>query len=194
MRKPSATTAPVVTARDVLEHARTLDDERADVVYCTVHSPLGPLLAAATKVGLVTLAYEDAGLKNILDRISTLISGTIARGTTRLDEVRLQLDEYFAGKRTEFEIPIDWTLVKGYAREVLKATAEIPYGQVMSYREVAKTTGRDKAVRAAGNALGSNPIPVIVPCHRVLRSDGSLGGYTGGLEKKKLLLELEGYL
>lgn len=168
-----------------------MEDDRGDVTYCRIDSPLGSLLAAATKVGLITLSYEESADKALKDLAGT-VPGSMSAATTRLDEVRLQLDEYFARKRQDFELPIDWALVKGYARDVLKATAEIPYGKVMSYREVAAATGREKAVRAAGNALGSNPIPIVVPCHRVVRSDGSMGGYTGGIEKKQFLLALEG--
>lgn len=137
------------------------------------------------------MSYEE-GADKALDDISRAIPGSISEATTRLDEVRLQLDEYFARKRRDFELPIDWILVKGYARDVLKATAGIPYGGVTSYSEIAVATGRDKAVRAAGNALGSNPVPIVIPCHRVVRSDGTIGGYTGGVEKKRFLMALEG--
>lgn len=168
-----------------------MEDDRGDVTYCRIDSPLGSLLAAATRVGLITLSYEESADKALRD-LASAVPGSISTATTRLDEVRLQLDEYFARKRQDFELPIDWMLVKGYARDVLKATAELPYGHVTSYAQIAVATGREKAVRATGNALGSNPIPIVIPCHRVVRSDGTIGGYTGGIEKKQFLLALEG--
>ena len=189
--KQTSQASKQVTARDVIEMAGVHDDEASDIAYCQIESPVGTLLAAASRVGLVTLSYEDHADETLKD-LSRWVPGALTKATTRLDEVRLQLDEYFAGKRTDFDLPIDWALVKGYARDVLKATAEIPFGQVMSYAQVAAATGREKAVRAAGNALGSNPIPIVIPCHRVVRSDGTVGGYTGGLDKKLFLLGLEG--
>jgi methylated-DNA-[protein]-cysteine S-methyltransferase len=112
----------------------------------------------------------------------------------RLDPVRKQLDEYFAGRRHDFDVPLDWQLTHGFAQRVLRATARIPYGRVSSYREMAHKAGNVRATRAAGNALGSNPIPIVVPCHRVLRTGGSLGGYGGGLPMKEALLRMEGAL
>jgi methylated-DNA-[protein]-cysteine S-methyltransferase len=108
--------------------------------------------------------------------------------------VRRQLDEYFAGARRGFDVPIDWQLVRGFAGQVLRATARIPFGSLSTYRGVAAEAGSPNAYRAAGNALGSNPIPIVVPCHRVVHADGGLGGYTGGLERKRFLLTLEGVL
>jgi methylated-DNA-[protein]-cysteine S-methyltransferase len=108
--------------------------------------------------------------------------------------VRRQLDEYFAGARRGFDVPIDWRLVRGFAADVLRATARIPFGAVASYRAVATEAGSPSAYRAAGNALGSNPVPIVVPCHRVLHAGGGLGGYTGGLDRKRYLLTLEGVL
>jgi len=110
----------------------------------------------------------------------------------RLDEPRRELDEYFAGRRKQFELPIDWSLTRGFARRVLEATALIPFGSVSSYKQVAAEAGSPRGSRAAGNALGSNPLPIVVPCHRVLHADGGLGGYTGGLERKLVLLRVEG--
>ena len=112
----------------------------------------------------------------------------------RIDTVRRQLDEYFDGVRKDFDLDIDWSLSSGFARKILKATARIPYGRLLTYREVARKAGNERASRAAGNALGSNSIPIIVPCHRVIRTGGGLGGYTGGLAKKEFLLGLEGAL
>ena len=113
------------------------------------------------------------------------------RGSTR---VRRELDEYFEGRRKSFDLPIDWSLTRGFTRGVLQATARIPYGEVGTYASVAGEAGSPRAVRAAGNALGANPMPVVVPCHRVLRTGGALGGYTGGIERKEFLLRLEGRL
>jgi methylated-DNA-[protein]-cysteine S-methyltransferase len=113
----------------------------------------------------------------------------------RLDSARRELDEYFAGRRRGFDVAIDWSLVGGpFGRKVLRVTSEIPYGGVLSYREVASDAGSPRGSRAAGNALGSNPVPIIVPCHRVLHAGGGLGGYGGGLDRKRWLLELEGAL
>ena len=172
--------------------ARAADAGLVDVAYATVDSPLGPLWAAVTRRGLVTLAYDHEPSDRLLERIALAVSPRILEGPSRLDEVRRELDEYFEGRRRDFEIPIDWSLVTGYARAVLQHTARIPYGQARSYAEVADAAGSPRGWRAAGNALGANPIPVVVPCHRVLRSGGAMGGYTGGLHRKRFLLELEG--
>ncbi|HYP49222.1 MAG TPA: methylated-DNA--[protein]-cysteine S-methyltransferase, partial [Thermoleophilaceae bacterium] len=122
------------------------------------------------------------------------ISQRVLEAPARLDRARRELEEYFDGRRRTFEVPLDWSLTKGFFRAVLQETARIGFGQVSTYAGVAKGAGSPRAVRAAGNALGSNPMPVVVPCHRVLHSGGGLGGYTGGLERKEFLLELEGVL
>ena len=173
---------------------RAVADGLADIAYARVDSPLGPLVAAATPRGLVNLSYEDfrGGLDEVLDRLSVRLSPRILEAPARLDEVRRELDEYFEGRRQAFDLPVDWSLTTGFTRRVLQATAAIPFGQVSTYREVAAVAGNPRATRAAGNALGSNPIPIVVPCHRVLRTGGGLGGYTGGLEKKERLLAIEG--
>ncbi len=129
-----------------------------------------------------------------LAELAAVISPRIMAAPERTDEVRRQLDGYFAGTRRDFDVPIDWRLVRGFAGAVLRATAHIPFGAVSSYREVATEAGSPNAYRAAGNALGSNPIPILVPCHRVLHAGGGLGGYTGGLDRKRFLLRLEGVL
>jgi methylated-DNA-[protein]-cysteine S-methyltransferase len=165
-----------------------------DVAYATADSPLGPLTVAATDKGLVTLAYPNRPLDAVLEDLSRRVSPRILEAPARLDRARRELDEYFEGRRERFELPLDWSLTRGFGRKVLQATARIGFGQVSTYREVAERAGSPRAVRAAGNALGSNPMPVIVPCHRVLRTGGALGGYTGGLEKKEYLLTLEGVL
>jgi len=165
-----------------------------DVAYGSVDSPFGPLLVAVTPKGLVRLAYPDRDVDEVLEDLARLVSPRILEAPARTDEVRRELEQYFAGSRRRFEIPVDWALSHGFVRKVLRATARIPFGAVRTYRDVAARAGNDRAFRAAGNALGANPVPIVVPCHRVVYSDGGLGGYTGGLERKELLLELEGAL
>jgi methylated-DNA-[protein]-cysteine S-methyltransferase len=165
-----------------------------DVAHATVDSPLGPLTVFVTRRGLLRLSYEDEPDDAQLDEIAARVSPRILAAPERTDEVRRQLDEYFAGARRGFDLPVDWRLVRGFAGAVLRATATIPFGGVSTYRDVATEAGSPNAYRAAGNALGSNPIPIIVPCHRVLHAGGGLGGYTGGLDRKRYLLTLEGVL
>ena len=166
----------------------------ADVSYAPVDSPFGTLLLAATKRGLVRLAFPEEETDSVLERLARKISPRIVEAPAPLDSVRRELDEYFGGRRREFGLPLDWTLVAGFGRRVLRVTSQIPYGGVLSYGEVAADAGSPRGSRAAGNALGSNPIPIVIPCHRVLRSGGALGGYGGGPERKRWLLELEGAL
>ncbi len=164
-----------------------------DVAYSFEPSPVGDLLVATTPRGLIRIAYEghdsaDAALEELARRVSP----RVLEAPAALDEVRRELDEYFAGKRSTFDVPVDWRLHDGFSRRVLRATARIPFGKVLTYGEVAAKAGSPRGHRAAGNALGSNRIPIVVPCHRVVRSGGKLGGYTGGIERKEYLLELEG--
>jgi len=166
----------------------------SDVSYATVDSPFGTLLAAATARGLVRLAFPEEDIDSVLERLARRVSPRIVQAPIPLDPVRRELEEYFAGRRRAFALKLDWTLVGPFARRVLAVTAEIPYGGVLSYAEVAADAGSPRGSRAAGNALGSNPMPIVVPCHRVLRSGGALGGYGGGVERKRWLLELEGAL
>lgn len=165
-----------------------------DVAYGRYESPLGDLTVIVTPRGLVRLSYPGEGVDRQLAEIAERISPRILDAPERTDAVRRQLDEYFAGRRQHFDVPVDWRLVRGFAGDVLRATARIPFGAVSSYRQVAAEAGSPNAYRAAGNALGSNPVPIVVPCHRVLHAGGSLGGYTGGLERKRYLLRLEGVL
>ncbi len=166
-----------------------------DVAYATVDSPLGALVVAATPQGLVRLAYTDWHPEDdVLADLAARLSPRILEVPARLDDARRELDEYFEGRRVEFDLPLDWSLTRGFAGEVLRQTARIAYGKTSSYGEIADRAGSPRAVRAAGNALGSNPMPVVVPCHRVLRTGGALGGYTGGVERKEFLLRLEGVL
>jgi methylated-DNA-[protein]-cysteine S-methyltransferase len=164
-----------------------------DVAYATLDSPVGTLLLAATPRGLVRLAYLNGDEDDVLEQLADKLSPRILAAPRRLDEPRRELDEYFAGRRQDFEIPLDWRLSRGFGRRVLQATARIPYGATATYKQVATEAGNALASRAAGNALGANPIPIIVPCHRILHSGGGLGGYTGGLERKRVLLTVEGY-
>jgi len=190
---PSGSPPPELLDRLV---ARAADEGLLDVAYTTVDSPLGTLLAAATPRGLATLSYSDfrGGVDAVLEDLATRLSPRILEAPGRLDAVRRELDEYFAGRRRAFDVPVDLVLAHGFGRRILEATAAIPFGETRSYREVAAGAGNPRATRAAGNALGHNPVPIVVPCHRVLRTGGGLGGYTGGLDKKELLLRLEGVL
>ncbi len=163
-----------------------------DVAYASMDSPLGELLVAVTPRGLVRVAYVQEATEAVLEDLANRVSPRVLRAPERTDEVRDELEEYFAGARRGFDTPIDWSLVRGFAVGVLQATARVPFGQVTTYRDVAGAAGSPRAARAAGNALGSNPIPIVVPCHRVLHAGGGLGGYTGGLERKRFLLRLEG--
>lgn len=165
-----------------------------DVAFATHDSPLGELTLFVTPRGLVRLSYAGEPTEEQLDEIAARVSPRVLRAPERTDTVRRQLDDYFEGRRHRFDVPIDWRLVRGFAGDVLRATARIPFGGVSTYREVAAQAGSPNAYRAAGNALGSNPVPIVVPCHRVLHAGGGLGGYTGGLDRKRYLLTLEGVL
>jgi methylated-DNA-[protein]-cysteine S-methyltransferase len=167
-----------------------------DVAYATLDSPVGRLLLAATPRGLVRLAYLDAtgDEDDALAELAAGVSPRVLAAPRRLDPTRRELERYFAGRLDRFETAVDWRLTRGFAQRVLKATARIPFGEVSTYKGVASEAGSPRGFRAAGNALGSNPIPIIVPCHRVLHSSGGLGGYTGGLERKRVLLAVEGVL
>lgn len=165
-----------------------------DVAYARVDSPLGPLLLAATPRGLVRIAYPDQEIDDVLAELSRLVSPRVLEAPARLEEERRQLDDYFTGRRSGFDLPIDWTLERGFTLRVLQAAARIPAGEAISYGEIADRAGSPRGARAAGNALGSNRKPIVVPCHRVVHSGGGLGGYTGGLDRKAFLLSLEGWL
>jgi methylated-DNA-[protein]-cysteine S-methyltransferase len=165
-----------------------------DIAYDIADSPLGRLLVAVTGDGVVRIAYENEDFDAELADLAAHVSPRILVSPRRTDRARRQLDQYFEGRRTGFDLPVDLRSVVGFRRKVLDATARIPYGQVSSYRAVASAAGNERAARAAGGALGSNPVPIIVPCHRVVASDGSLGGYAGRLERKVALLRIEGFL
>ena len=171
---------------------RAADEGLLDVAYALHDSPLGSLTIMVTRRGLVRLSYAGEAVEEQLAELAQRVSPRILEAPERTDVVRRQLDDYFEGRRRSFDVPIDWRLVRGFAGEVLRATARIPFGAVSTYRDVAAEAGSPRAYRAAGNALGSNPVPIVVPCHRVLHAGGGLGGYTGGLDRKRYLLQLEG--
>jgi methylated-DNA-[protein]-cysteine S-methyltransferase len=166
-------------------------DQLLDVAYRTVDSPVGTLLLAATDQGLVRVAYQVEHHDQVLQSLAQRVSPRILHAPRRLDQVARQLAEYFEGERREFVLPLDFRLAHGFRREVLGHLRMIDYGRTESYSQVAAATSHPRAVRAVGTACATNPLPVIVPCHRVLRSDGKLGGYIGGLRTKAALLSLE---
>ena len=190
--------APEIDPRAVEEMKRRLvgwaqGEALVDVAYTPVESPIGTLIAASTRRGLVRVSFESESTDNVLEELAKSISPRILESPAQLDDVRRELDEYFTGHRTAFDLPIDWKLARGdFSRRVLRAARRIPFGSVSTYSDMARRAGSARAARAAGNALGSNPIPIVVPCHRVVHSGGGLGGYGGGLDKKKFLLKLEG--
>lgn len=162
-----------------------------DIAYRTVETPVGTLLLAATECGLVRIAYEREGHDQVLETLGAQISPRILRSPRRLDRAAHELDEYFAKARTAFDLPLDHSLSHGFRRVVLDHLPRIAYGRTESYAQVALAAGSPRAVRAVGSACATNPLPLVVPCHRVIRSDGSFGQYAGGLEAKRMLLKLE---
>ena len=162
-----------------------------DVAYRIVDTPVGPLLLAATEHGLVRVAYAREDHDVVLQQLADKVSPRILHAPARLDTVARELDEYFDGRRRDFDLPLDWRLSAGFRSTVLHHLPEIGYGRTASYAAVAALAGNPKAVRAVGTACATNPLPVVVPCHRVVRSDGAMGGYLGGVEAKRLLLTLE---
>src|SRR4051794_27121048 len=187
----------MTTLEDLLRGERNVADDAAraseravaaaralgltDVSYAFEPSPVGDLLVAVTPRGLIRLAYNaHEHTDEVLAELARKISPRIVESPAALDDVRRELDEYFTHKRTAFDIPVDWRLHDGFGRRVLRATARIPFGRVLTYGEVAAKAGSPRGHRAAGNALGSNRVPIVVPCHRVVRSGGQIGGPTGG--------------
>jgi methylated-DNA-[protein]-cysteine S-methyltransferase len=163
-----------------------------DVAYRTVDTPVGPLLLAATEQGLVRVAYPNQGHDAVLQALADRISPRVLRAPARLDPVARQLDDYFAGRRRRFDVPLDWRLSTGFRSTVLHHLAtDVDYGRTASYAALAALAGNPRAVRAVGTACATNPLPVVVPCHRVVRSDGAIGNYAGGVEAKRTLLDLE---
>lgn len=189
-------TLPVVDeAADARLRARLVAaaerDGLLDVAYRTIDSPIGALLLAATEEGLVRVAFEREDRDAVLASLADAVSPRVLAAPARLDPVARQLDEYFTGGRRAFDVPLDLRLAKGFRRAVLAHLAEIPYGRTESYAEVAAAAGSPKAVRAVGTACATNPLPLVLPCHRVVRSDGSSGNYRGGEDAKRTLLTLE---
>ena len=183
-----------------LESARSRFAERAaaeellDVAYAFQDTPFGPMLVARTPSGLVKLSLKTDWVDADLERLASQVSPRVLEAPAALDAERRQLEQYFEGKRHEFDLEIDRRLIRGFGVDVLRVTSAIPYGSTLSYAEVAAEAGRPLAQRAAGTALGANPIPIVIPCHRVVRSDGKTGNYGGGPDMKIRLLELEGAL
>ena len=165
-----------------------------DVAYATADSPFGELLLAATPRGLVRVGLPSQDSGELLEDLADRVSPRVLEAPARFDRTRRELDLYFEGRLRDFDLPLDWQLSRDFRRRALRAVARIPYGETRSYMQVAAGAGNERAVRAAGTACGSNPIPIVVPCHRVLRTGGALGGYGGGLPMKRSLLELEGAL
>jgi methylated-DNA-[protein]-cysteine S-methyltransferase len=162
-----------------------------DIAYRVVDSPVGALLLAATELGLVRVAFAVEGHDSVLQSLADKVSPRILRSPARLDPIARELDEYFAGGRRAFDVPLDWQLSGGFRGTVLHHLPDIGYGHTASYAAVATLAGNPKAVRAVGSACATNPLPVVVPCHRVVRSDGAMGGYLGGVDAKRTLLTLE---
>ena len=171
--------------------AAAASDGLLDVAYATADTPFGPLLVASTPVGLVRIAFANEPRDGVLGELAARVSPRVLEAPDRLDAVRRELDEYFSGRLVEFDLPLDWSLSSGFRRTVLALTAEIPYGQTVTYRTLAAAAGNPAAVRATGSAMATNPLPIVVPCHRVLRTDGGFGGYRGGLGLKRELLRME---
>jgi methylated-DNA-[protein]-cysteine S-methyltransferase len=172
--------------------SRAEDGGVLDVAYRTLDTPVGTLLLAATEKGLVRVAYDREGHEQVLEAIAAAVSPRILKESRRLEAATREIDEYFAGTRREFDLRLDLRLSHGFRRAVLNRLRDVGYGRTASYASLAAAAGNPRAVRAVGTACATNPLPVVVPCHRVVRSDGSLGGYVGGAAAKKTLLALEG--
>ncbi|HEX2089714.1 MAG TPA: methylated-DNA--[protein]-cysteine S-methyltransferase [Actinomycetota bacterium] len=168
------------------------DNDLLDVAYGFVDSPFGRLLVATTRRGLVRVEYPNGGIDEQIEGLAVEVSPRVLESSRHTQAVRRELDEYFEGKRQSFNVPVDLSFLRGFGRRVLEQTAGIPFGMLATYRDVATRAGSPRASRAAGNALAANPVPIVVPCHRVVHSGGGLGGYTGGLDRKITLLRLEG--
>jgi methylated-DNA-[protein]-cysteine S-methyltransferase len=175
--------------------ARAASEDLVDIAFEDHETPLGRIRINATDTGILRIILPIENTEEVLEDLARNVSGRILGvSTPAITTTRRELDEYFEGRRRRFEVPLDWTLATPFRRDVLHATALIPYGETSSYRQVAIAAGRPKAVRAAGSALSHNPLPIIVPCHRVLRTDGGIGQYLGGVAAKTQLLTLEGGL
>lgn len=173
-------------------HARLEVSAEVDVAYRVHDTPIGPLLLASTERGLVRVGFGELGEDAVLAELTEQVSPRILRAPGRLDRVATELDEYFAGTRRRFDVGLDTRLAHGFRLEVVRHLCDIDYGETASYADLARLVGSPKAVRAVGTACARNPLPVVVPCHRVVRADGSMGQYAGGESRKRALLELEG--
>lgn len=187
---------PTTKSPDLEKNLKALRERAAvegllDIAYATADSPFGTLLLAKTPQGLVRLGLPNEDHEAMLADLAGRISPRVLEAPGGLDEERRELDDYFAGRRHAFELPIDWQLSHGFLLRARQGIAAIPFGETRTYTDLARGAGNERAVRAAGSACSRNPIPLVIPCHRVLRSDGSLGGYAGGLEMKEKLLEME---
>jgi methylated-DNA-[protein]-cysteine S-methyltransferase len=172
--------------------ARAASEGLVDIAFEDHETPLGRMRINATDTGILRIILPAENAEEVLEDLARKVSGRILGvSTPAITTTRRELDEYFDGRRRTFDVPLDWTLTKAFRREVLHATTLIPYGETSSYRKVATAAGRPKAVRAAGSAVANNPLPILVPCHRVLRSDGAIGQYLGGVAAKTQLLTLE---
>jgi methylated-DNA-[protein]-cysteine S-methyltransferase len=187
---PAATEADVRVLHERLAE-RAATDGILDVAYRTLDTPVGTLLLAATERGLVRVAFDGEGHEAVLAALAARISPRVLKAPKRLDTAAQEIEEYFAGRRHTFDVPLDLSLSSGFRRQVLDHLPDIAYGHTASYATVAALAGSPRAVRAVGTACATNPLPVVVPCHRVVRSDGSFGGYRGGPEAKRTLLDLE---
>ena len=173
--------------------ARAAEEGLLDVAYAIVESPLGEVVVAATPRGLIRVALPNERAETVLEQLSEDVSPRVLEAPQRLDAARRELDEYFAGRRRDFDLELDWRLSRaGFYRRVLRELTRVPFGQTATYGEMAARAGSPRAHRAAGSALGSNPIPIVVPCHRIVRAGGDIGNYGGGPEMKRFLLHHEG--
>jgi methylated-DNA-[protein]-cysteine S-methyltransferase len=164
-----------------------------DIAYGTVDTPIGALLVAVSRRGIMRVAFEEE-IDDAVIELSDDTTMRVMRSARGTDEARRQIEEYFGGGRRAFDVDVDWSELHGFTRKVLRETARIPFGSVLTYRQVAGRAGNSRAMRAAGNALHANPVPIVVPCHRVIRTGGGLGGYGGRLDRKEALLRMEGAL
>jgi len=194
LARPPASAPFDIRAAATMLAQRATEAGLVDVAYGSLDSPLGKLIVAVTRRGVVRIAYEGEVEEGVLQELAEGVSPRVLRAPERTDAARRELEGYFAGSVRRFDLPVDWTLVHGFAVGVLKATARVPFGHVATYAEMAASAGSPRAARAAGNALHINPIPIVVPCHRIVPASGGIGGYGGGEERKRFLLDLEGAL
>ncbi|KAA6436463.1 methylated-DNA--[protein]-cysteine S-methyltransferase [Agrococcus sediminis] len=188
---PGALPAPPLDALRARLAERAAAAGLLDVAYRSLDTALGTLLVAATPAGLVSVTFDGAHPEQTLDRLAVELSPRLLEAPARLDDAARRLERLIAGRARAFDGPLDLSLARGFGREVVERLREIPYGETRSYAEVAAAVGSPRAVRAVGTACRRNPLPIAIPCHRVVRSDGSLGQYAGGTEAKRLLLGVE---